>query len=205
MTRTDSVSPFLIVSSAVSYCWFSKLMLFPQSVASFVADRIGGGNGMASPPKHYQNQSDGTHSNKLVNRLNLASLSLRPRWRVMVNFGCDLNFLLTYDFLNSPSLQVLGHHSVGKSGKWILFSDVDVLRCLTQVKNGWDSFRLQPPNVLLYGLSWNRYMGWTTFFRNYKWFSVPDIGYHARKKANNLPPGIAWATKVGHCQPCLAF
>ena len=43
---------------------------------------------MTSPPKH---QSD---SNKLVNRLGLATLSLRPRWRVMV----------------------LGHQSVGKSG-----------------------------------------------------------------------------------------
>ncbi|XP_045024916.1 uncharacterized protein LOC116916320 [Daphnia magna] len=54
---------------------------------------------MTSPPKHYQNQSESPHCNKLVNRLNLASLSLRPRWRVMV----------------------LGHHSVGKSAFVVRF------------------------------------------------------------------------------------
>lgn len=71
---------------------------------------------MTSPPKHYQNQSESPHCNKLVNRLNLASLSLRPRWRVMVNLGCHLIF----DKIRLSScvfLQVLGHHSVGKSGK----------------------------------------------------------------------------------------
>ncbi|XP_046446068.1 ras-like protein 1 [Daphnia pulex] len=54
---------------------------------------------MASPPKHQQHPSDSPHCNKLVNRLNLATLSLRPRWRVMV----------------------LGHHSVGKSAFVVRF------------------------------------------------------------------------------------
>lgn len=49
------------------------------------------------------NGSNGSAGNKLVNRLGLSTLTLRPRWRVMV----------------------LGHQSVGKSGKQsdLLFLD----------------------------------------------------------------------------------
>lgn len=57
----------------------------------------------SSPPKQ-QHSGDG---NKLVNRLGLGTLSLRPRWRVMV----------------------LGHQSVGKSGECRLHSAAVIRPC----------------------------------------------------------------------------
>ncbi|EFX79003.1 hypothetical protein DAPPUDRAFT_245424 [Daphnia pulex] len=61
-------------------------------------DRSKEGKSMASPPKHQQHPSDSPHCNKLVNRLNLATLSLRPRWRVMVEGLQILIFIANHLF-----------------------------------------------------------------------------------------------------------
>lgn len=85
------------VSSVLFLFSFNRrsLLLFLQAKTSPLLSRRAG---MASPPRSSSSPppKQPNDGHKLVNRLGLGTLSLRPRWRVMV----------------------LGHQSVGKSGKF---------------------------------------------------------------------------------------